>query len=170
MPSSETASKKGSDQKEFYIDQKELRKLIREYKEQLKIDPDGTQMGDELGKMLISIANKFTSRSCFSGYSYRQDFIMAALEKMIKAVEKIDPDDPRSPFSYLTQTCFRSVILFIKKEKKHEEGKECIKDHIYSKFSAEYNLQSRSNNDATDATNDQIQAEDDVKIDDYDAQ
>src|SRR5574344_1476877 len=90
----------------LYIDPINLRNLIREYKKDLA-ENQNAKMSDDLGICLINLAKRFSSRSCFSSYSYRSDFESAAVEKMIKAVEHIDPDDPRSPFAYLTQTCYR---------------------------------------------------------------
>lgn len=140
----ETGVSDGSDPKSYYVDPVALRNEIRKYKNAKAVNPDHI-MHDELAKMIMKIAIRFTSRPCHSGYSFRQDFIMEASEKMCKAVEKIDPDDPRSPFSYLTQTCFRCVIQYIKKEKKHEMGKQIVKEHLYNRFSQFYGLQEKHN-------------------------
>ena len=129
---------------EYYVDPVALRNEIRIYKQNKEQDKNCT-LHEELAVMVMKIAIRFTSRPCHSGYSFRQDFIMEATEKMCKAVDKIDPDDPRSPFSYLTQTCFRSVIQYIKKEKRHEQGKQIVKEHIYNELSQIYGLQDKHN-------------------------
>lgn len=137
------------DDKIYYVDPIELRRLIREYKRDLAAD-SGHRMSDELGICLIKIAKRFTSQPCFSDYSYREDFESAAIEKMIKAVEKIDPDDSRSPFAYLTQTCFRSVINYIKKEKKYQMQKDRIAEDIYNQYARENGLKERHNKNLDD--------------------
>ena len=131
-------------QKQLYVDPQYLRELIRKYKQKLKEEPEST-MDDELASVLMKIAVRFSSAPSFSGYSYRSDFVMSAVGKMIKAVERIDPDDSRSPFSYLTQTCYRAIIQYIKKEKSHERNKEMVKEHIYLKLASELGLKQIEN-------------------------
>lgn len=131
-------------QKQLYVDPQHLRELIRKYKQKLKENPEHI-MDNELASVLMKIAVRFSSAPSFSGYSYRSDFVMFAVGKMIKAVERIDPDDSRSPFSYLTQTCYRAIIQYIKKEKSHERNKEMVKEHIYLKLASELGLKQIEN-------------------------
>ena len=102
-------------------------------------------MSDDLGICLINLAKRFASRSCFSSYSYRADFEACAVEKMIKAVEKIDPDDKRSPFAYLTQTCYRAIINYIKKENKYVRAKDHIADYVYNEFARREGIREQHN-------------------------
>lgn len=152
-------------EKDLYIDPQRLRSLIRDFKEDLKKNPDA-KMSDELGLCLIKLAKGFASRSCFSSYSYRTDFEMCAVEKMIKAVEKIDPDDPRSPFAYLTQTCYRSIINYIKKEKKYAKVKDHVADYVYNEFAQVYGIkqQFNPNNQQEEETSEKPSSEVDGEI------
>ena len=152
----------------YYVDPLRLRELIREYKTKLLENPNH-QMSDELGIYLLKLARKFSSRSCFSGYTYREDFEMESVAKMIKAVEKIDPDDPRSPFGYLTQTCFRTIINFIKKEKKYTQNKDSMAERIYNEYAQEFGLKELHNPNYDEETSGPVSNsqpdEDDLQVD-----
>lgn len=130
--------------KQLYVDPQHLRDLIRKYKNAKKENPEHI-MDDELAGTMLKMAIRFSSKPSFSGYSYRQDFVIMAAEKMIKAIEYVDPDDPRSPFSYLTQTCYRSIIQYIKKEKNYENTKEQVKDYVYTRFASNTGLKQVDN-------------------------
>ena len=138
-----------TEDKNLYIDPQQLRNLIREYKENLAKNPDA-QMSNDLGICLMNLAKRFASRSCFSSYSYRADFEACAVEKMIKAVEKIDPDDKRSPFAYLTQTCYRAIINYIKKENKYVRAKDHIADYVYNEFARKEGIREQHNQNYVD--------------------
>jgi len=113
-----------------YLDVIELRSAIREYKNL----PSGSRMPDKLGEMFLLIANKIASKPCFSGYSFKNEFISDAVHKMVANVHRIDPDDPRSPFSYLTLLTHRCFLQRIKKEKRYSEIKDSLAERVWSEF------------------------------------
>lgn len=125
--------------KNYYVDPTVLRQLIREHKAAKAANPEA-RMSDELGICLMKIARKFASNPCFCGYTYREDFEADAVVKMIKAVDHIDPDDRRSPFGYLTQTCYRVIINFIKKEKKYRQRQNEYAEQMYNQYAQENGL------------------------------
>ena len=125
----------------FYVDPKELLKEIKSYKSTDK-------MSNELGIILVKIAKKFATKPCFSGYTYKDDFIGDAVARMVEQAHKIRLDIPNSnPFSYLTQICYNCFISKINKEKKLSTIKErlaldCIEsleseEHLYIKKNIE---------------------------------
>jgi len=128
-----------------YVNPMKLRSLIKEYQVNKAADP-GYVMSDELGLVLLRLAKGFCSKPDFSGYSFNEDLPMQAMPKMIRAVEKIDPDDmDRSPFSYLTQTCYRAIIQLVKKEKRQFEIRENAKEEVFHAFGDAYGIQVKAN-------------------------
>lgn len=99
---------------ELYVDKQELRKELRKYKQT-------SEMSDELGVMFLKIAKRFSSKPCFSGYSYKDDFVNDAVFRMVEQVHRINAE--ANAFSYLTQICYNCFIGKIVKEKKYTKMK-----------------------------------------------
>ncbi len=71
----------------FYVNPKELADEITKYK-RTKI------VSDALGSMFLRIAMKYATKPCFSGYSYKDDFIGDAIVRMLEQVGKIKLGHP----------------------------------------------------------------------------
>jgi DNA-directed RNA polymerase specialized sigma24 family protein len=122
-----------------YVDPLKLKEEIQKFKD---AEP-GTKMSDELGLMLMKIANRYSMLPNFRNYSYREDFVSDAIARMIEKIHKIDLDIPNSnPFSYLTRTCYHVYIARITKEKKFTEMKNQLTDKLFDGFESDENLNS----------------------------
>ena len=114
--------------KVFYVDPKELKLELIEYKK-------NGMASEVLGEMLLKIAKRYASRPNFSGYSYKDEFISDAVFRMVEQLDKIDLNHPKcNPFAYLTLTCHRKFISKITQQKKYEEAKNKLKDHFFAEF------------------------------------
>ena len=127
--------------KQYYINPKELRAELAKYKEEDIIS-------EELGAMILKIAQRYASKPNFSGYSYKEEFIGTAVLRMIEQLHKLDLNHPKcNPFAYLTQICHFKFIEKINKEKKYQTLKTRLKDHYYDEFERDESLQNTSNTD-----------------------
>lgn len=86
------------------------------------------EISEELAKMLILIAENYSKKPNFIGYSWRNDMVSEALLTCIKYMHNFDPAKSRNPFAYISQICLRAFMMYIKKQKKHSE----IKDTCYN--------------------------------------
>lgn len=111
--------------KNNYISNDDLLSEIIKYKES-KI------FSEDLGKMLLSIANNLSTKGNFVGYTWRQDMCSDALLTCIKYLNNFDPTKSTNAFAYITQICSNSFKLHIKDQNKHSK----IKDICYNSMNS----------------------------------
>ncbi len=85
---------------------------------------------EELGKMLLSIANHYSTKGNFSGYTWKKDMVSEAVLTCLKYLKSFNPDRSNNAFAYITQICKNSFKAYIKNQKKHME----IKDVCYQRY------------------------------------
>lgn len=105
----------------IYVKNADLLKELTNYKETGKIS-------EELAKMIMLIAENYSKKPSFIGYTWRQDMISEAILTCIKYIHNFNPEKSKNPFAYISTICQRSFLMFIKKQKKHSE----IKDTCYN--------------------------------------
>ena len=73
-------------------------------------------ISNKLGEYLMAIAWHLTGHSNFRQYSFglKEDFVGAALVRMVKGVAKFNPEKSNNPFAYFTQICWNSFIYSCK--------------------------------------------------------
>jgi len=124
---------------EFYIDKAELNKEIKIYKKSGEIT-------EKLGIMLMKIANRYASKPCFSGYTFKDEFIAEAVARMIDQLHKIDLNHKKcNPFSYLTQMCYWKFVSKINEEKQHALTKSNFIEHYITEFECSEHVLLRKN-------------------------
>lgn len=85
---------------------------------------------DNLGYMLLSIANNYTTKGNFIGYTWKNDMVGDAMLTCLKYLKNFDPARSSNAFAYITQICKNSFKAHIKEQKKHSE----IKDRCYQGY------------------------------------
>jgi DNA-directed RNA polymerase specialized sigma subunit len=85
-------------------------------------------MSENLGKMLLALANNYSSKGNFVGYTWRNDMVSEAVLTCVKYLKNFNPDRSSNVFSYVTQICKNSFKLYIKDQNKHSK----IKDICYN--------------------------------------
>lgn len=110
-----------------YVNNGELLVEISEYK-------ISGVMSEKLGGMLLEIANNFSSRGSFAGYTWREDLVADGVLTCIKYLKNFDTNKSSNAFSYITQIYYHSFLNYIKSQNKHSD----IKDHLYKKMMEEY--------------------------------
>ena len=112
----------------YYINKTELLNELKQYNEDDIIS-------EELGLMLLKIAQRYSSRANFIGYSYRDEFVCDAVYRMVDQLKKINVNHPNcQPFSYLTKMCHRCFIARIMKEKKYQNLKQELTEKYFNEL------------------------------------
>ena len=74
---------------------------------------------DELAKMLLMIAERYSFKSNFGGYSFREDMVSFALINLCANALKFNPETSKNPFSYYTSAIHNSFLQYLLDEKDH---------------------------------------------------
>jgi DNA-directed RNA polymerase specialized sigma24 family protein len=72
----------------------------------------------ELARMLLAIAENYSHRSNWRGYSYREDLVGSAMPRLCIAVFKFKVRR-KNPFAYLTTVTHNAFLQTLQKEHKH---------------------------------------------------
>lgn len=106
-----------------YITNEDLLPEIYKYRRTGKVS-------EELGGMLLLIAENVANKGNFHGYTWKQDMVSEALLTVIRYIHNFDPIryEKPNPFAYLTTIISRAFLTYIAKQKKHSH----IKDVCYN--------------------------------------
>lgn len=102
---------------EHYVSNNELLEEIVKFK-------DNGVISEELGRMLLSIATHYSSKSNFSGYTWRTDMISESVLTCVKYLKNFKPEKSTNAFAYVTQIIKNSFKLYITSQKKHSKIKD----------------------------------------------
>jgi len=81
---------------------------------------------DELARLLLLIAERYSRKSWFSGYSYREDMVSVAVTNLCNNALKFNPDMSKNPFAYFTTAIHRSFQNYKSEEKKHRNIRDAL--------------------------------------------
>lgn len=81
---------------------------------------------DELAKMFILITERYSKKSNFSGYSFREDMVSVALINLCANGLKFDPERSSNPFSFYTTVIHNSFLQYMADEKKHRNIRDSM--------------------------------------------
>ena len=107
-----------------YVNGPDFHKSLVEYNEKKKASVDKKpEIPRYVGECIIKIAENLGSKFNFLSYSYKEEMISDAIEKMIEKVDLYDVDyntkNP-NPFAYFTQIAWNMFLQRIDKEKKEQ--------------------------------------------------
>lgn len=85
---------------------------------------------NKLGLMLLTIANNYTTKGNFIGYTWKNDMVGDAMLTCLKYLKNFKPERSSNAFAYVTQICKNSFKAHIKEQKKHS----AIKDRCYKGY------------------------------------
>lgn len=105
--------------KRHYVNNKDFYDALIVYKNKMIENPD-TKVPDYIGKCIMAICTKLSTKPNFSGYSYRDEMVADGIENCIAAVNGFDPEKSSNPFAYFTQIAWNAFIRRITKEKKQQ--------------------------------------------------
>jgi hypothetical protein len=100
-----------------YVNNKELYQALVQYNE-LKKTVDNPRIPEYIGKCILLITSKLSSRGNFVNYSYKDEMVSDAIENCLAAVDNFNVDKYDNPHAYFTQIAWFAFIRRIDKEKK----------------------------------------------------
>ncbi len=74
---------------------------------------------DKLIKMIEMIADRYSRKHNFGGYSFREDMVSSAVENLCKNALKFNHEKYNNPFAFYTTAIHHSFLQFMAEEKKH---------------------------------------------------
>lgn len=87
------------------------------------------KMCNELGGMILIIAQRYGRRPNFSNYTYLEEMISIAITDVIKYLHNFDATKYNNAFSYITTIVHRTFTRTIRAEKKAQDLKYQLFDH-----------------------------------------
>lgn len=104
------------DNKKFYLEIIAYREKVKSYEDQGKEKP---RIPNYIGECIWKIANRMATRSCYSGYSFKDEMIGDAIENCILYFDSFNPDRYDNPFAYFSQIANNAFLRRIGKEEKN---------------------------------------------------
>lgn len=80
----------------------------------------------KLISMIKQIAEKYSSKHNFAGYSYREDMVSAAVANLCNNALKFNPERSSNPFSYFTSSIHNSFLQYMAEEKKQRDIRDAL--------------------------------------------
>lgn len=105
-----------------YVDNATLLRDMVDWQKRRETNP-AAQMGDYTAKAIILIANNLVKRWNFSGYSYRDEMALDAIEVCVRYLHNFDTTRFDNPHAYITMACHRACVNRLKKESKQTRAK-----------------------------------------------
>lgn len=104
-----------------YINNTDLLEAITKYQKLVrKHKKDGTEAPpppDYIGKCILQICTRLSTRYNFVDYSYRDLFVGEAIERCVMAIKTFNPKKTDKAFNYLTMVAYRAMQKVINVEK-----------------------------------------------------
>ena len=99
---------------------------------------------DELGKMLLNIANHLVTKGNYNKYTWKKDMVSDSMYVCIRYLRSFNPDKSTNAFSYVTQIVNNAFKAFLKNEKNHSY----IKDKCYNRSQDLFDLDEETSCDS----------------------
>ena len=110
---------KSTSVKGHYVRNADLLPAIIEAKEEGKLT-------NKLIIMIQLIAERYSRKSNFIGYSFREDMVSAAVENLVKNWHKFNQEKYSNPFAFYTTAIHNSFLQFMADEKKHRNIRDAL--------------------------------------------
>lgn len=137
-----------------YINNREFHNCLVQYKKDSDLAEQQGKIRPQLPKYyadaITSIANRYASKPCFSGYSYKDEMISDAIMTCIQYATKYDTtraerlNQPPNPLAYFTQLVHNAFITRIHVEHKQQyvKAKTLTTQINYSTIDDDHDLDS----------------------------
>lgn len=137
---SETYKPKRGKKSEYYVNP-------GEFEEQIAKCYAEDHLSDEVCISISKIANKLSYSRNFINYSYREEMVGDAIEKMVKTIQnrvyKYDPTKTGkngkkgNAFMYFTKVAYHAMVNRIKIEKKNRDAIDRYQEETYNRLMSE---------------------------------
>lgn len=81
---------------------------------------------NELARMILMIAERFSCKSNFVGYSFREDMVSFAMVNLMANALKFNPEKSNNPFAFYTTAIRNSFLQYLADEKKHRDLRDSL--------------------------------------------
>ena len=78
------------------------------------------RMSNRLARMFMMMAERYSRKPNFHGYSYRSDMVAAAMTHLADVGLQFNESKSNNPFAFYTTTIHRVFLRILKNEKKHQ--------------------------------------------------
>lgn len=102
---------------------------------------------DELILMIQMIAERYSRKSNFVNYSFREDMVSSAVMNLCNNALKFNPEKSDNPFSFYTTAIHHSFLQYILDEKRHRQVRDQLLIDAGSNPSFNYTEKSISDSD-----------------------
>jgi hypothetical protein len=119
FPRSKTKREKSTTTKGHYVRNADLLPAVIEAKELGVVT-------DKLIKMIWLIAERYSRKANFIGYSFREDMVSIAVENLCKNALKFNHEKYSNPFAFYTTAIHNSFLQFMADEKKHRNIRDAL--------------------------------------------
>lgn len=130
--------------KAFYLTNADLLKEVIHAKELGRIT-------EKLAKMFILLTERYSRKSNFAGYSFREDMVSTALINLCANGLKFNPEKSSNPFAFYTTAIHNSFLQYMADEKKHRNIRDALIVDAGSNPSFTYLEDGKSDNRMADA-------------------
>ena len=98
--------------------------------EELKVYEDTGEKTEELGRMFLLLAQRYSDRGNFAGYTWKDDMICEAVLTCLRYMHNFKTDiDKPNPFAYFSRIIHNAFLNYIAKQKTHSKIKDiCYKN------------------------------------------
>jgi hypothetical protein len=125
-----------------YVTNAQLLPAVLEAKELGKVT-------DKLIGMIWMIAERYSRKGNFVGYSFREDMVAAAIANLCNNALKFNPEKSANPFSFYTTAIHNSFLQYMADEKKHRKVRDRLL--IESGANPSYNYGGEENHEVVDS-------------------
>jgi DNA-directed RNA polymerase specialized sigma subunit len=90
---------------------------------------EAKQHGKVTNKLIVmiqKIAERYSRKSNFIGYSFREDMVSAAVENLCKNALKFNHEKYNNPFAFYTTAIHHSFLQFMSDEKRHRNIRDAL--------------------------------------------
>lgn len=97
---------------------------------EIKIFEETGVQTEELGRMFLLLAKRYSDRGSFVGYSWKDDMICEAVLTCLRYMHNFNTSiENPNPFAYFSRIIHNSFLNYISKQKKHSKIKDiCFKN------------------------------------------
>jgi DNA-directed RNA polymerase specialized sigma subunit len=110
-----------------YVDNETVYDAVLKYQESKKVARESgaklPQIPEDIGKAIVLICEKMSTRWNFNGYTWREEMVGDGIITALKAIDKFDPEKSKNIFGYLSMIIFRCFVKRIQRENKQTERK-----------------------------------------------
>lgn len=112
------------EEKQYYINKDEMT-------EQLRISQEQGKCTEELGKMFMLIAQRYSTKYNFWQYTYRDEMVSRAIVRCLSKMMSFDLSRNSSPLCYFTMIVFNEFRQVLNKEKRQQQIRENFGDYVW---------------------------------------